>query len=119
MRTHFWVKPSLQWRHLVWTLAMITVAILACWIFVNHAISASLDRGTISGAAGAMLRTNIHLGFLLIYVMALAWAGVENYFFFHRVAGPLFVLERAIRQMADGNFGAPIRIRESDQVADL
>ena len=119
MRTHFLVKPSFQLRHLSWTLGVVVLSFLGCWSLVEGVVSAALARGGLSEASWTLVRTDIRLGFLVIFVIALALAAIENFLFFHRIAGPLFALERALRQMAGGDFTTPVRIRETDQLADL
>jgi HAMP domain-containing protein len=64
--------------------------------------------------AGEVLRAN-----LIYFLLAAAILGVVALLLTHRIAGPAFVVERAVRAMAKGDHGARLGLRKRDYLKPL
>lgn len=119
MRKKFLVKPSLQLRHLVMTLAVILISCLFGYVLFESMMTSALQR---SGILTHDLRHILGLtrwGFFLIMLILLSAIGVENYLLFHKFAGPLHAVEKGLKRISQGDFSTAIHTRESDQLSDL
>jgi len=57
--------------------------------------------------------------FLWSLSLNLLGAGILSLFWFHRMAGPLDGIRRALRRIADGDFSQELRLRDTDEFKDL
>lgn len=119
MRKKFLIKPGLQLRYLAWTLGVMGLCLLGSYLLFESLISKALLNGPIDHVRWMDLRGSLRLGFSGVFFMVLAAIGIENYLFFHSVAGPLYALERGLRRLSKGQFRDVTRIRETDQLAEV
>ncbi len=119
MRKKFLIKPALQLRHLVWTLGVVFVCFSSCYMLFETLISNVVSQGSLDPLQWEALKVPLRIGFGIALVILLGAIGIENYLFFHSIAGPLYVLERGLRRLADGNFKDETRIRDTDQLRDV
>lgn len=119
MRKKFLIKPALQLRHLAWTLAIIVVGFASCYLLFEHVVSSAVSRQALDLQQWLTLRTETRVGFGIVLLVLLGAVGLENYLFFHTIAGPLYALEKGLRRLAQGDFSNVVRIRETDQLRDL
>jgi methyl-accepting chemotaxis protein len=119
MRKRFLIKPALQLRHLFWTLAVVVVCFASCYLLFEHLVTLTVQTGAMDLNQWIAVRTDTRIGFGVALVVLLGAIGLENYLFFHTIAGPIFALEKGLRRLAEGDFGNRIQIRETDQLRDL
>jgi methyl-accepting chemotaxis protein len=119
MRKKFLIKPALQLRHLAWTLAVVLVCFVSCYALFETLISRVVEQGSLDPLQWEALKAPLRLGFSVALIILLGAIGIENYLFFHSIAGPLYVLERGLRRLADGDFKAETHIRDTDQLRDV
>ncbi len=119
MRKKFLIKPALQLRHLFWTLAVVVVCFVSCYLLFEHLVTMTVTGGAMDLAQWYELRTATRIGFTIALAVLLGAIGLENYLFFHTIAGPIFALEKGLRRLAEGDFSHVIRLRQTDQLRDL
>jgi methyl-accepting chemotaxis protein len=119
MRKKFLIKPALQFRHLFWTLGVIIVVYVSCYLLFEHLVTTAVAIGPLDPEKWLELRSATRIGFGFALLLLLAAIGIENYLFFHTIAGPIYALEKGLRRLAEGDFSSVIRIRETDQLRDL
>jgi methyl-accepting chemotaxis protein len=119
MRKKFLIKPALQIRHLCWTLAVITICFSSCYFLFEYLVTTTVGQGTLDAEQWSQLRLTTRTGFGVALLVLLGAIGIENYLFFHTIAGPIFALEKGLRRLAQGDFQNVIHIRETDQLRDL
>lgn len=119
MRKRLLINPRLQFRHLIWTLSMVLICFLAGYLLFESIAAASLREGNIAPEVWSRFLFSMRWGFALILVMLLAGIGIENYFFFHSIAGPLYALEKGLRRLSQGDFTAKTKIRTTDELGEL
>ena len=67
-----------------------------------------------------MILRPIILRYLLISgVLSMILASISVFYYSHRLAGPIYRLERHLRMMIDGNYGRPLRFRKNDEFKQL
>ncbi|MCG3205467.1 MAG: hypothetical protein KCHDKBKB_02188 [Elusimicrobia bacterium] len=119
MRKKFLVKPALQLKHLLLTLVVVLVAFVFCYLLFETQVSRAVASGILDEFSWIQLRSGLRMGFGVTLFLLLAGIGIENYFFFHTIAGPLYSLEKGIKRLASGDFSNMTRIRESDQLGEV
>jgi methyl-accepting chemotaxis protein len=119
MRKKFLIKPALQLRHLAWTLLVVLVCFASCYFLFEHLVTVAVSQNAMDFQQWLQLRTATRIGFGVALVVLLGAIGIENYLFFHTIAGPIYALEKGLRRLAEGDFTNVIRIRETDQLRDL
>ena len=119
MRKKFLIKPALQLRHLFWTLSVVVVCFVSCYFLFEHLITLTVREGAMDVNQWLALRTATRIGFAIALAVLLGAIGLENYLFFHTIAGPIFALEKGLRRLAEGDYTNVIRLRQTDQLRDL
>jgi methyl-accepting chemotaxis protein len=119
MRKKFLIKPALQIRHLAWTLSVIAICFSSCYFLFEYLVTSTVAQGTLDAVQWTDIRTTTRIGFGVALVVLLGAIGLENYLFFHTIAGPIYALEKGLRRLAQGDFSNVIRIRETDQLRDV
>jgi len=119
MRKHFFVKPNLQVKYLGFTLLIVLLSSLGVYLVFETTLRSWLVPIPLSSVDAANLQSNLRLTFVWMLLILLVACGVEAYLFFHRLAGPLFVLERELRQIGEGNFDRFFHLRKSDELQDV
>src|SRR5882672_11836375 len=113
MRKRFLVKPGLQLKHLFWTLLIVVVCVGAGYSLFETRLTAAIANGSVDLAHWPQLQDTMRLGFCILLLILLVEIGIENYFYFHKVVGPIYALEKGLRRLAQGEFSDVIRIRDS------
>lgn len=119
MRKKLLIKPSLQLKHLYLTLVVVLVSFVACYALFEWQVALAVSDAALDQARWLVLRNQLRIGFSCTLVLLLAGIGIENYFFFHTIAGPIYALEKGLKRLANGDFNDATRIRETDQLSDV
>ena len=119
MRKKFLIKPAFQLRHLGWTLGVVFICFGSCYMLFEGLISTVVSQGSLDPIQWDALKGPLRLGFGVALIILMGAIGLENYLFFHSIAGPLFVLERGLRRITNGDFQDDIQIRDTDQLRDV
>lgn len=119
MRKKFLIKPALQLRHLAWTLAIIVIGFAGCYVLFERIVTVAVSREALDLRQWLALRTETRVAFGIVLIVLLGAVGLENFLFFHTIAGPLYALEKGLRRLAQGDFTNVTRVRETDQLRDL
>jgi hypothetical protein len=112
MRKKFLIKPFLQIRQLLWTLSIAVMCFVIGYLIFESVLAKHLTHDAITAQNWPALQHQLRLGFLLGLAILLCLIGIESYFFFHSIAGPIYALERGLRRIAQGDFNDVTRIRE-------
>lgn len=120
MRKNFFVKPQLQIRNLIFSLAVTLAGCVLVYLFLNYMIWTSARFLNVPMETLQSFRSIFHLTFAGILFSLLIAFGFESYFRFHRIAGPVFVMEKMVHSFAAGDFSQGSRnLRKKDEFKDL
>ena len=64
-------------------------------------------------------RGSILLGFICVAALLMIAFGIESMFRFHRLIGPIYVIEKMINAIAAGNLTQEFYLRKHDELKDL
>jgi methyl-accepting chemotaxis protein len=121
-RRQWLVYKKVQYKYAVLTVALLVLytLILLAAIFVPSFVlfvSDGIPPSARAEAANALLLLNRFMWPGIAAVILLF--GMVSIFITHKVAGPLFVIERMIRHISEGNFSARIKLRRGDDLAEF
>lgn len=120
MRKKFLIKPALQIRFLFWTLIVVFAGIGFGYLFMEHRIASAVSsNGELTSAQWIIMKQSFRWVFLYASVLLLLIIGMEHYFFFHRVVGPIYALEKGLKRLAQGDFLDVTQIRDSDYFGEV
>lgn len=127
MHQHKRRKQWLVYKKVQYKFAALTVALLLAYtlillaaIFVPSLVlflSDGIPPSARAEAANALLLLNRFMWPGI--AAAILLFGMISIFITHRVAGPLFVIERMIHRISEGNLSARIRLRKGDDLAEF
>lgn len=119
MRKKFLIKPLLQIRHLIWTLSIIFVGLVTCYVVFEAMVENAVISGPLTLEQWIAMREQLRMGFGLTTLILLFAVGFENYLFFHRVVGPIYALEKGLRRLTQGDYHDETHIREYDELKEV
>ena len=115
------IDPRLQFRYLVLPL-VVTVTTGACLfaLFVMQAQTLKSmvhqDQELLQEIGSVQLMAALAVcAVLLLHIALIVWIGLTAS---HKVAGPVYRLKKAMREVADGNPGVRIALRQGDELKE-
>lgn len=121
-RRQYIIKKGLQFRYigLVFGLALVASLVTGWtvfatgWHFLGEKLASVYPQGRliyVFRATNFALIRNLFLVSPLVFILALLFS--------HRIAGPVYRIEKTLDEIAKGNLGLKIRLREGDELVDL
>ena len=118
-RIHYIIKPRLQWKYFFISLLLVIVtAILVYYIFWLALVTSPGLENLSAGDWRALARA-YNSGFIWVVITLALSAGVASISLFHRLLGPIFVFERAIRMIMTGDLRASVHSRKRDELKGM
>jgi len=118
IRKRYIVKKDLQFRlFLELVLFMFFVALLVGFTVYLSILKTLLYE--LSGEKVTLLRHAISYKLIVWFIPAAAAIVIISVFLTHQIAGPIFVFQRAIRQIAEGEEARLIHLRKFDKLNDF
>lgn len=123
-RRNFFINQDLQGRYMFKVFFFFSICLITC-IAVFHIIS--MDTYTLfydtyglefASSSRALFKKMLffYLAFIIFGGLALA---IRSMFLTHRIAGPLFKMERSIKNMGEGDISSKIYLRKKDEGKEL
>jgi hypothetical protein len=122
-RRTYLVDRSFQLKYVVllagWGLVL--AVLFGLWIWQAHEHATDLVLRAAGAAAGAVERSDRYLLRALAGIGALGAValGLVGFLMSHRVAGPVYVLGRELRLLAQGRFPEPRSLRRGDELKNV
>ncbi len=121
-RRHYFVKPGFQIRYTGTTLGvmLLVLFVFAFIVYKSGSIQmvAEVSRSYPEGIPGFMLKL-IFKQIALTFLVTLPVIAIASIFLSHKIAGPLFKIERELKKIGAGDLGLRIRIRKGDELHSL
>ncbi len=122
-RRNYLVNKSLQPRYMAMAALLILImSVLMAWIVYStmwYTLSEMLEGDPMLYVKFREMNIALLGRFLAVVVLSSALAVIFMMFVSHRVAGPLFRLERTIREMGEGKIPLKVNLREKDEFKQL
>ena len=118
-RTHFIIKPQLQWKYFFISLFVVVVTAVVVYYIFWMALVTSPGLETLSSGDWKALARAYNSGFLWVVIVLALSAGVGSIFLFHRLLGPITVIEKAIQLLKSGDFRVSVHARKQDELKGM
>ena len=100
-------------------LLIVFISSVGVYVVFESTLWSSLSLLPLTETQTAALAGSLRLSFVFMLLILLAACGLESYLFFHRIVGPLFVLERELKLIAEGDFDREVHLRVGDELKDI
>lgn len=121
-RRHYFIEKRLQTKYALLVISMLVLytmvlltAIFAPYVMALFSSNLSLSQKGEAADVLLLLHKSIWPGIGLIILLF----GALSIFVTHKFAGPVYVIERMARNMADGNLTLRAKLRDGDDLEDL
>lgn len=122
-RRNYLVNKSLQPRYMAMVgILILIMSVLIAWIVYStmwYALSEMLEGDPMFYVRFRAMNIDLLGRFLTVIVLGSALAVILMMFISHRIAGPLFRLERTIREMGEGKIPLKVNLRQKDEFKQL
>jgi methyl-accepting chemotaxis protein len=118
-RKKYFIKPRLQLKYIV--ISLLTVFFTSLCVYYTFWISLIRSPGLeqLSSGEWKALEHAYQISFAWVVIILLVAIGFESLFIFHRLVGPVFVIEKAVKSISDGNLSVEINLRKTDELREL
>lgn len=120
-RRRYLINREVQLKYLLLTVAVLllyTLFLLAA-IFVPQILHFSAETSLAGKALEAGVILKLHQTFWPAALAVIALFGVGSIFLTHKIVGPLFSIDRTLREMAAGNLTVRAHIRRGDELQEF
>jgi methyl-accepting chemotaxis protein len=118
-RKHFIIKPRIQVKYMAISFFVVCLTALTVYYAFWSALERAPGMDQLSGGELSALYHAYNVSFIWVVVILGAAIALLSVFFFHRLIGPIFVIERLIKAMAQGDFSASMHLRKHDELKDM
>lgn len=118
-RTHFIVKPELQWKYFFISLFVVVITAIVVYYIFWMALSTSPGLENLSSGDWKALARAYNSGFIIVVITLALAAGLSSIFLFHKLIGPIFVFERAIKLLKQGDLRTSVHTRKRDELKGM
>ncbi|MFQ3676306.1 MAG: HAMP domain-containing protein [Endomicrobiia bacterium] len=118
-RKHFIIKPEIQLKYLIITIVLIILTGIAVFSFVNLTIASSTKLENLTRMDIAIIKDLIFKSVVSVLSIITVIVILEGILFLHKLTGPLFVIEKMMRMVADGDLTLKLKLRKGDELQSL
>jgi methyl-accepting chemotaxis protein len=118
-RRRFIIKPEIQLKYLFITVTLIILTGIAVVSFVNLTISSSTKLENLTRLDIAILKDLIFKSVVSVLIIITIIVILQGILFLHKLTGPLFVIEKMMRMVADGDLSLKLKLRKGDELQSL
>lgn len=119
MRKKLLVKPKLQLKYVFLSVLLVLFsAVLSYWIMTREMTRSPFTENLSFGEVTA-LRQEIRIVFFWVALLLALSVSIQSIVFFHRLIGPIYVLEKMFQLMRTGDLRINLKLRKNDELKDL
>jgi|AGTN01.3.fsa_nt_gi HAMP domain. len=119
LRRVYLVKPRLQIKYLIIALVVVVVTSIAMYYVFWSSLVRAPGIDQMSGGELHALERAYQTAFVWLVALLAAAVAIESIFLFHKLIGPIFIFERALRKLADGDLSAQVHVRKNDELKEM
>lgn len=119
LRKRYIIKPRLQIKYLIMALIVVCLTGAAVYYAFWSSLIRSAGMEQLSSGEIMALEHAYQTSFIWVVIILVSAIGLESIFLFHRIIGPIFVFERAVRKLANGDLTAFVHSRKHDELKEM
>lgn len=118
-RRKFLINPKFQLKYLAIVLALVVVILLCTAHYINLVLRTTtllenLSNLEIEAVTRIVFRTVVYI--CIVFVVIIVGLGI---FVLHRIAGPLYVLDKMFKLVSSGDLTIRLKLRKGDELQEL
>lgn len=120
-RRKYLINREVQLKYVLLTVAMLaayTLFLLAA-VFVPQMLHFAAQTSLAGKAAESGVILDLHRAFWPVALVVIVLFGAGSILVTHKIVGPIFSIDRTIREMAAGNLTVRARIRQGDELQEF
>lgn len=119
LRKSFFIKPKLQLNYLFMSVLLTIVSAGIVYLTLVHTMMHSERLSEISNFEIEAFKTQVSHAFVWVVIFLMIAFGLESMFRFHRLIGPIYVIEKIVNALAAGDLTQDFHLRKHDELKDL
>lgn len=112
------VKP-VQYKYIIINLLIVLISAAVLFYIVNFTISHSEILMNLSEGEIKKLKTTILDAYIYMVIVLLLGFGIESVILYHRLFGPLYKMQKMMKEIANGNLHEDMHFRAKDELKDF
>jgi methyl-accepting chemotaxis protein len=118
IRKNYIVRPVLQIKYLATVICVITLTAVATYFAFWSSLVRSAGLEQLSAGDMKAFERAYQINFIWVVVVLVAAFGIMSVLVFHRLVGPIFVMQRAMKNLANGDLSQDVSLRKNDELKD-
>ncbi len=118
-RRTFIIKPEIQIKYLIITIILIALTGIAVFFYVNLTIASSTKLENLTLSDIAMIKDLIFKSMVSVLSIITLIVIIEGILFLHKLTGPLFVIEKMMKMISEGDLTLQLKLRKGDELHSL
>lgn len=119
IRKTFFIKPRLQVKYLLISLLLTLISSGLIYLTLNEILFSTEKLADVPDIAILQVQEQFQHGFIWVAVLLMIAFGIESMFRFHRLVGPIYVVEKMVNTFATGDLTQDFHLRKHDELQDL
>lgn len=118
IRKHYMIRPMLQIKYLAAVLSAITLTAVATYFAFWSSLVHSAGLEQMSAGDMVALERAYQINFIWVVLILVASFGLMSVIVFHRLVGPIYVIQRALKKISEGDITQDVCLRKNDELKD-
>jgi methyl-accepting chemotaxis protein len=119
LRKTFFVKPRLQFKLILVSVVITLISTGVLYLTLTHILFSSDRLSELSSFDIQSFRSSFRFSFVWVLLLLMLVFGLESMFRFHRLVGPIYMIEKTIKTIASGDLTQGFHQRKNDELKDL
>lgn len=119
IRKTFFIKPKLQVKYLLMSLLLTLISSGIIYLTLNKILFMTEKLEGVPDIAILQVQEQFRYGFMWVAVFLMIAFGIESMLRFHRLIGPIYVVEKMVNTFASGDLTQDFHLRKHDELQDL
>ena len=118
VRKHYIIRPMLQIKYLLTVVGVIAFTAMATYFAFWSSLMHSAGLEQLSAGDMMALERAYQINFIWVVLIIVASFGIMSVIVFHRLVGPIYVIQKALKHIAEGDLSQDISLRKKDELKD-
>jgi len=119
LRKKFLIKPKLQFKYMIITALVVLLSAVVVYFVLHQVMRSSGGMEQLTDGEWRSLTLALNRGLVWIVAFIALVLAVESVFFFHRMVGPLYVFEKVLRAIKEGDLTQRVHLRQGDEFKEI
>jgi methyl-accepting chemotaxis protein len=118
LRKNYIVRPVLQIKYFAAVISVTALTAVATYFAFWSSLVRSAGLEQLSSGDMKALEHAYQINFIWVVVVLVAAFGIMSVLVFHRLVGPIYVMQRAMKNLSNGDLSQDVTLRKNDELKD-